>query len=45
MKNLSRDLAFWFAIGLTGAATVGLLKVLAGRLRLPEGLEKAIGAL
>jgi hypothetical protein len=45
MKQTARELAFWAAIGLTGAATVGLLKILAGRFNLPGGLEKSIAAL
>lgn len=40
-----KELAFWLAVGLAGAATVGMLKVLAGRFRLPQGLEETIGAL
>lgn len=36
---------FWVAVGLAGAATVGILKLVAGAVRLPSGLERAIAAL
>lgn len=45
MKNTARELAFWLAIGLAGAATTGMLKVVAGRFRLPSGLEETIASL
>lgn len=40
-----KETAFWLAVGLAGAATVGLLKVLAGRVKLPQGLTDTISAL
>jgi len=40
-----KDVAFWLAVGLAGAATVGVLKAVAGRFKLPDGLESVIGAL
>jgi hypothetical protein len=40
-----KEIAFWLAVGLAGAATVGVLKTIAGRFRLPDGLESTIGAL
>ncbi len=45
MKGGAQDVMFWLAVGLIGAATVGLLKLLAGAVRLPSGLERAIAAL
>lgn len=45
MRQTAREMAFWAAIGLTGAATVGLLKIIAGRFNLPGGLERTIAAL
>lgn len=41
----TREAAFWLAVGLAGAATVGVLKAVAGRFRLPSGLESTIAAL
>lgn len=41
----AKELAFWIAVGLAGAATVGLLKTIAGRFRLPQGFEEAVAAL
>jgi hypothetical protein len=40
-----KEIAFWLAVGLAGAATVGVLKAIAGRFKLPDGLESVIGAL
>lgn len=44
MKGL-KEASFWLAVGLAGAATVGILKVLAGRFKLPSGLTETIAAL
>jgi len=41
----TREAAFWMAVGLAGAATIGILKAVAGRFRLPAGLESTIAAL
>lgn len=41
----TREAAFWLAVGLAGAATIGVLKAVAGRFRLPAGLESTIAAL
>lgn len=43
--KLAKEAAFWAAVGLTGAVTVALLKILAGRVKLPSGLTDVIGAL
>lgn len=45
MKGALKDAAFWVAVGLAGAATIGILKAVAGRFKLPDGLESVIGAL
>ncbi len=39
-----RSAAFWLAVGLAGVVTDRLLKILAGRFRLPEGFEAVIGS-
>ena len=40
-----KEIGFWIAVGLAGAVTVGLLKIIAARFPLPSGLEEAIAAL
>lgn len=44
MDRLPRDFAFWAAVGLAGVLTSGILKALAARFRLPQGLEDWIAA-
>ena len=44
MKSVKEG-AFWLAVGLAGVATLGILKVLAGRVKLPSGLTETIAAL
>ena len=44
MDRLARDLAFWAAVGLAGVLVSGVLKALAARFRLPQGLEDWIAA-
>jgi len=45
MNDAAKNAAFWIAVGFAGAATVGILKAVAGRFKLPDGLESVIGAL